>query len=112
MGRNIIVGLLFLILLALILSAVGNSLGWFDRPGAPAPAPATPATPAQPTEPVGDGGAEQLPDEPLPATPATPVDSDQTPPPPATPVDFPHNPAGALKPGSGSGYLDRTLWSP
>ncbi len=59
-------------------------------------------------EPVGDGGAEQLPDEALPDTPVEPVPPEA--PPPA--AGFDHHPPGALLPGSGSGYLDRTAWSP
>jgi len=108
------IALLFLVLL-LALGLYGYNSGWFGQPaGAPPPAlPSTPPAPPPSTdeEPIGDGGAEQLPDEaPIPPAPPEPV---QPPEPPApVPTSFPHNPAGALLPGSGSGYLDRTLWSP
>jgi murein DD-endopeptidase MepM/ murein hydrolase activator NlpD len=116
MGRNILIGVLVLLLLAVILSVTGNAMGWFGGTSAPSPvpgpaAPADPGQPALPAEPVEDGGAEQLPDEPLPPTPADPVPADEPPPAPAA-VDFAHNDPGALVPGSGSGYLDRTVWSP
>lgn len=56
---------------------------------------------------ASDGGAEQLPDEPLPpgGSPA---------PGPAAPdgATFAHHLAGDLIPGSGSGYMDRTVWAP
>jgi hypothetical protein len=84
-----------------------------DTPSAPA-TPAAPVGAAEPVaEPAGDGGSEQLPDEPLPTDPVNPVASPQpTPPSPPVPVDFAHNEAGSRIPGSGSGYLDRTVWSP
>jgi len=82
----------------------------------PAPAqPGQPATPAHPTpaadpgEPVGDGGAEQPSDEALPAGPASPANPGEAPP---VVASFQHGEAGDLIPGSGSGYLDRTVWSP
>lgn len=86
-------------------------------PAAPPVAPAGPGSPgapppaaADPGEPVADGGAEQTPDEALPAGPAAPAQPAN---PPASPAaTFQHLDAGDLIPGSGSGYLDRTLWSP
>ncbi len=101
--------------IAVLLFVLGNMAyygGWFG--GAPkgpeAPVVDGGPPPSGPDEPVGDGGAEQLPDEPLPVEPVEPVQ----PPAPETPevVTFNHHPAGALLPGTGSGYLDRTVWSP
>ncbi|MDB5470105.1 MAG: family peptidase [Caulobacter sp.] len=113
--NRVILWILGLILVLLLLGVIGNSLGWFDggqTPQAPAPQTSEPSPTPTPSDPSDDGGAEQLPDEPLPTTPANPVPSDQVPVTPPAPVDFPHNAAGALHPGSGSGYLDRTVWSP
>jgi hypothetical protein len=122
MGRNIFLWALVVIIVLVLLSILGNAMGLFGGAGTPAPTPtpATPTTPvtptdtpAEPDEGVDDGGAEQPSDDPLPATPTDPVVSDQpTPPTPPAPVDFNHNEAGNLIPGSGSGYLDRTVWSP
>lgn len=103
-----------LIAIAVALFVLGNMAyygGWFG--GAvktPAPAVDSGPPPSLPGEPVGDGGAEQLPDEPLPAEPEEPAPS----PTPDVPevVSFDHHPAGDLIPKSGSGYLDRTVWSP
>lgn len=112
--RGPLIGLIILALIAIGL--VGYNSGWFGGPGASPAGPSAPADPGSPTpssddEPVGEGGAEQLPDEtPVPPTPETPVQPPE--PPPAPPTTFEHHPAGALLPGSGSGYLDRTLWSP
>ena len=108
--------LVLILVILLALGLVGYNSGWFGRP-ADAPPPAGPIVvpdappPAEPGEPVGDGGAEQLPDEdPIPPAPPAPA---QPPEPPApTPAAFEHHPAGALLPGTGSGYLDRTVWSP
>jgi murein DD-endopeptidase MepM/ murein hydrolase activator NlpD len=58
---------------------------------------------------AADGGAEQTPDTPLPAGPAAPAQPDSPTPPTG---DFDHREAGDLIPGSGSGYLDRTVWAP
>ncbi|WP_310539988.1 M23 family metallopeptidase [Phenylobacterium sp.] len=109
--------LLILIILA-VLALVGYNSGWFGTPSS-APPPTTAGdilpggplpggAPAEPDEPVGDGGAEQLPDEPQAEAPADPV---KTPDAPAA-GSFGHFPAGDLLPKSGSGYLDRTTWSP
>ena len=69
--------------------------------------PPGPVTPVASDEAASDGGAEQLPDEPLPAggSPA---------PGPAAPdgATFAHHLTGDLIPGSGSGYIDRTVWAP
>jgi len=103
-------------LLAVLVLTLGVAACGDKKPAAPS-TPASPAQPAGPAEPVaenaGDGGSEQLPDEPLPTDPVDPVASPQpTPPSPPVPIDFAHNEAGSLIPGSGSGYLDRTVWSP
>jgi murein DD-endopeptidase MepM/ murein hydrolase activator NlpD len=75
-----------------------------SQPPPPPPAPAAPVG-----IPAAEGGAEQTPDTPLPAGPAAPVQPDN----PTPPVgDFGHHDAGDLIPGSGSGYLDRTVWAP
>ncbi len=78
------------------------------QPGQPA-TPALPTPAADPGEPVGDGGAEQPTDEALPAGPASPANPGEAPP---VVASFQHMAAGDLIPGSGSGYLDRTVWSP
>ena len=113
--------LIFLILVILaVLALVGYNSGWFGGAAAPGAGPAagasgTPATPGtasgpanEPDEPVGDGGVEQLPDEAKPEPDADPI---KTPDVPAA-ATFGHFPAGDLIPKSGSGYLDRTVWSP
>jgi murein DD-endopeptidase MepM/ murein hydrolase activator NlpD len=66
----------------------------------PAPAVGEPAPPpvAPPTEPPGEP-------EPLP-----PPTEPEAPPEPA-PVSWPHDPGGALPPGSGNGAVDATLWA-
>ena len=112
--------LIFLVLIILaVLALVGYNSGWF---GSPAKAPASPAVPgvtspgapvpagpaAEPDEPVGDGGVEQLPDEAKPEPEADPVKAPDVP----AAATFGHFPAGDLIPKSGSGYLDRTVWSP
>ncbi len=85
-------------------------------PKAPKPADGPPKPPsAEPGPPQADdapseGGAEQEASEPLPPSPGDPVQPD-TPPAPS-PATFEHNPAGQLPAGQGSGYLDRTVWSP
>lgn len=106
---------LLVLLILLVLALVGYNSGWFGHPaGAPAPAaPIAPVSPppSAPGEPVGEGGAEQLPDEdPIPPAPPEPVQPPEPPAPITT--SFEHNPAGALLPGTGSGYLDRTVWAP
>lgn len=77
-------------------------------PAATPPPSATPPPAAE--EPVGDGGAEQLPDEPLPSSSGAAAQPAAPPAPPA--ATFAHNPPGDLIPTSGPGYLDRTNWSP
>lgn len=109
--------ILILIVIA-VLALVGYNSGWFGSPPAPgagpSPTPAgsgatTPSGPAaEPEEPVGDGGVEQLPDE---AQPQPAADPAKTPDAPSA-GSFGHFPAGDLVPKSGSGYLDRTVWSP
>lgn len=75
--------------------------------GAPPAPSSSPSAPAVSDEPISDGGAEQLPDETL------PVGGTPAPEPPATDgANFTHHAAGDLIPGSGSGYLDRTIWAP
>jgi murein DD-endopeptidase MepM/ murein hydrolase activator NlpD len=68
---------------------------------------APPAVSAASSDPVGDGGSEQT--SSLPPTSSTPATSSET-----TPVvaGFAHHDPSDLIPGSGSGYLDRTVWSP
>ena len=114
---------LFLLLLIGVGGLVAYNSGWLQQfeafreiaaevdPEGHAPEPLPPADIDIPmVEPVEDGGAEQLADEALPAAPADPVQP-ETPPAPE-PVTFEHSPPGALLPGSGKGYLDRTAWSP
>ncbi len=76
-------------------------------PGSPPAGPATP--PAAVNIPSADGGAEQTADTALPTGPAAPAE-------PGGPAPlsggFEHHGAGDLIPGSGAGYLDRTVWSP
>lgn len=109
--------ILILIILA-VLALVGYNSGWFGTP-ATGPAATTagdilPGAPvstgpgAEPDEPVGDGGLEQLPDEAQAQAPVDPVDTPDVP----AAGTFGHFPAGDLLPKSGSGYLDRTTWSP
>lgn len=72
----------------------------------PAAAPETggaPATDIHPGDPVPPDASEPPPETP----PAEP----EAPPAPA-PVDWPHDPGGALVPGSGGGATDITLWAP
>ena len=111
--------ILILILLA-VLALVGYNTGWFGAPATgPGPGPTTagdilPGAPvstgpgAEPDEPVGDGGLEQLPDEAPAQAPVDPVDTPDVP----AAGTFGHFSAGDLLPKSGSGYLDRTTWSP
>jgi murein DD-endopeptidase MepM/ murein hydrolase activator NlpD len=77
-----------------------------DEPVAATDAP--PVATAGADETVHDGGAEQLPEDPIPATEGPP----ETPAPAAEKASFPHGGVGDLLPGSGSGYADRTDWSP
>ncbi|MBP7817422.1 MAG: M23 family metallopeptidase [Phenylobacterium sp.] len=111
--------LIFLILIILaVLALVGYNSGWFGTPATgPGPTSAGDILPGAPVsggpgaesdEPVGDGGLEQLPDEPQGQTPVDPVDTPDVP----AAGTFGHFPAGELLPKSGSGYLDRTTWSP
>lgn len=82
-------------------SAAASSLPASAQPaasGAPSSGPA-----------AADGGAEQPSDQPLPAGPPNPASSNQ--PTPAV-ASFDHHDPGDLIAGSGSGYLDRTVWSP
>lgn len=112
---------LFLILALVAGGLVAYNSGYLNRfeafreiaaelePETPAPAPLPPADIDLPgVEPVSDGGAEQL--DALEPAPADPVQPDE--PPPPQPASFDHAPAGELLPGSGKGYLDRTVWSP
>ena len=73
----------------------------------PSSTPAPPSSTPVADIPAGDGGAEQLPDEPLPA-------GGTSSPGPAAPdgANFAHKAPSDLIPGSGSGYLDRTIWAP
>lgn len=113
----------FLLLIAALLvgGLVAYNSGWLGdlegvrevvdeiRPDEAPPAPLPPADINLPgDEAVADGGAEQLPDEALPAG-EDPAPADPAAPEPAS---FDHAPAGELLPKSGSGYLDRTVWSP
>ena len=111
--------LIFLILIILaVLALVGYNSGWFGTPATgPGPTSAGDILPGAPVsggpgaesdEPAGDGGLEQLPDEPQGQTPVDPVDTPDVP----AAGTFGHFPAGELLPKSGSGYLDRTTWSP
>ncbi|MBU4433739.1 MAG: M23 family peptidase, partial [Alphaproteobacteria bacterium] len=75
----------------------------------PKPPSADPGPPKAEDEPV-DGGAEQQASEPLPPSPGPPVQPAE--PPAPSPASFEHNPPGQLPAGQGSGYLDRTVWSP
>jgi murein DD-endopeptidase MepM/ murein hydrolase activator NlpD len=70
---------------------------------------APPASSAASADPAADGGAEQTPGQPMPAGSSNPVSSNEQ-----TPVvaSFAHHDPSDLIPGSGSGYLDRTVWSP
>ncbi|SFK63491.1 M23 family metallopeptidase [Caulobacter sp. UNC279MFTsu5.1] len=78
--------------------------GEVKTPASPQPGPPTP------DDPPSDGGAEQPSSEPIPPAPGPPA---QPPSPPApSPATFAHEPAGAIPAGQGSGYLDRTVWSP
>jgi murein DD-endopeptidase MepM/ murein hydrolase activator NlpD len=82
----------------------GSGGGTAPTPGGGATGPSDPAAP--PDEPA-PAAAEQIPEEAVPV-PSGPVE----PPAPPTPDPaFPHEPAGALQPGTGSGYADRTVWS-
>ena len=77
--------------------------------GPPKPPSAEPGPPKAEDAPA-DGGAEQEASEPLPPSPGPPVQPDI--PPAPSPATFDHSPAGVLPSGQGSGYLDRTVWSP
>lgn len=113
--------ILLVIVIIAVLALVGFNAGWFGNHAAAPPAePATPAQPATPPspgeapppeQPAGEGGAEQPADEPLPPSDPTPPAEPDAPVPPS-PVTFDHAPAGELKPGTGKGYKDRTLWAP
>lgn len=109
---------LLLILALLVGGLFAYNSGWLDDfrdvaaeidPEGQPPAPLPPASIDIPVEETAaDGGAEQLPDEGFPGDPVQPATSDEAP----IPASFDHGSAGELLPGSGSGYLDRTLWSP
>lgn len=77
------------------------------QPGAPASTSPSPTTSTG--EPVTDGGAEQTADQAIPGAPSTPV---QPPGGGGSVTGFNHLAAGDIIPGSGSGYLDRAVWSP
>jgi murein DD-endopeptidase MepM/ murein hydrolase activator NlpD len=113
-----------LILAILLVLGVGGLIAFnagctpkTDTPPAPSASnPATPATPAAPgetpapDEAVADGGAEQSPDEPIPPAPSSPAQPSGGS--PAVDITFDHAGPGELLPGSGKGYLDRTVWAP
>lgn len=77
-----------------------------ETPKPPSPEPGPP----QPDDSPADGGAEQPASEPIPPSPGPAAQPDE--PPPPSSASFDHGPAGALPPGQGPGYLDRTVWSP
>jgi murein DD-endopeptidase MepM/ murein hydrolase activator NlpD len=96
------------LLIALPLAACDQPTEQSPQPPAPAGA-APPAAAPPPAETAAEGGAEQLPGDPLPSGPASsaqPVGYSEP------PGDFEHHAAGDLIPGSGPGYLDRTVWAP
>lgn len=95
------------LLAALALSSCDDKTKPVDAP--PKPPSAEPGPP-QADDAPSEGGAEQEASEPLPPSPEPPVQPD-TPPAPS-PATFEHNPPGVLPTGQGSGYLDRTVWSP
>lgn len=101
------------LLLVPVIAALAISACEYEKAGQKGSASAPPETSAASetgaaaTDEAAPGAAEQSPEEGLPDT-AGPVD-------PAAPASanpaFPHEPAGALAPGSGSGYADRTVWA-
>ena len=78
---------------ALLLLAACSPTGCGQTPSTPPPP--QPADPAQPGEPA------PVPEPEAPPTPPVPE-----------PVTWPHEPGGALYPGSGSGATDPTVWAP
>jgi murein DD-endopeptidase MepM/ murein hydrolase activator NlpD len=95
------------LLAALALSSCDDKTKPSDAP--PKPPSAEPGPP-QADDAPSEGGAEQEASEPLPPSPEPPVQPDA--PPAPSPATFEHNPPGTLPTGQGSGYLDRTVWSP
>ena len=97
-----------LTLTALLLLTACSPNGCVLEPEAPPVKTEPPAPATIPTEPAPAPG--EVPPAPMPEPEPEPEPVPETPPAPE-PVTWPHDPGGALPPGSGTGATDATLWA-